>query len=539
MPKVALQSDTNYINKTRLRELQLLELEILKNINDICNENGITYFLAEKTMLGAVRHKGFIPWATNLKVAMPRQDYNKFSKIALKKLNEKFKYLSEDSCIDYPFAFAKVVSLDTHDFKNTSSPLSDEFCGPCVDILPIDPYDTQDIKILKAKNKKIKALCKKLACSKGAANTKLHKKINEILTACNQNAPFVSTFSETLAPKKQVVTKQAYGKPRFVEFEDGVFPIPEKAEAILTKLYGDFMSLPSIYYRVAKSPYHDPISMATIDQTKPLEEDELDREALTQIRQLQLYGLEILKDVDRVCRENNITYYLGEGTLLGAIRHKGFIPWDDDIDIVMPREDLERFMEICDKELDPGYKFQFYHNIKNYWVQSPKVRMLRKTEFEQPKLLKFTDDIGPYIDIFALDYAPKINKSLERQEKYIKTYRRILFIKTGFSKPRNFLQKIYKQYARFFTARQIHEKIYKKATKNNHKPHNYICNFGSYYSIHKEAFPIETFGTPKYVPFEDAMFPVPSDYEFVLTRTYGNYMQLPPKEKRRAHHSFK
>ena len=111
---------------------------------------------------------------------------------------------------------------------------------------------------------------------------------------------------------------------------------------------------------------------------------------LDMLRQLQLLELEILLEVDRVCKKHNITYYLGEGSLLGAIRHNGFIPWDDDIDILMKREDYEKFLQIAPVELGKDYFLQNSFSEKNFWVFFSKVRLLRKTDFNQLDISNLT-----------------------------------------------------------------------------------------------------------------------------------------------------
>jgi len=195
-------------------------------------------------------------------------------------------------------------------------------------------------------------------------------------------------------------------------------------------------------------------------------------------------------------------------------------------------------MAICDEQLKPNYQLQYYHNVPSYWVQSPKVRLLDKTEFSQSALRKFTEHVGPYIDIFPLDYTTDDLSQLKKQERYIKALRRVLFLKTGFTKPKNSKHHLLKLAARFISVRRIHELMIKRATKADRAGAKNFSNFGSYYAIEKETYPLSAFGTPQYVPFEDGLFPVPSDYEYVLRTTYGDYLQLPPEHMRVAKHSF-
>lgn len=548
--------DGTYINNERLRTLQLIELDILKEVDRVCKEHNITYYLGEGSLLGAIRHQGFIPWDDDLDILMPREDYKKFLEIAPGCMDSKYDLVNELREPTYYLPFSKVFSLETYGFVNRQLCLDDAHRGPFIDIFPLDYFPTTDKKALQWKYKKIRCIRnelllkigyfkpntrKKKFCnilSKFFSFAQLHKQLHREMEAYGSDCSYMCNFASSYHPSRQLVAKEVYGEPRYVPFEDGLFPVPQKAEELLTIVYGNYLKMPPIRKRKSKHSFHDEISEATRHLTEPAEEKAMNDLVLAEVRKLQLIELDILKEVDRVCRENGITYYLGEGTLLGAIRHQGFIPWDDDVDILMPREDLNKFMRICDEKLKSNYKLQYYHNVSSYWVQSPKVRLLDKTEFVQSALRKYTEDVGPYIDIFPLDYAPDSFNELKKQERYIKLHRRILFLKTGFSRPRNWKHKLLKIYSRFLSVKQIHERIIQCATKYNDGSRESYCNFGSYYSIKKETFPVSRFGTPKYVPFEDAQFPVPSDYEYVLTTTYGDYHQLPPEDKRVAKHSF-
>lgn len=125
-----------------------------------------------------------------------------------------------------------------------------------------------------------------------------------------------------------------------------------------------------------------------------------------ELHKLHNEELNILKLVVRFCDENHIQYFLTAGSLLGAVRHKGFIPWDDDLDISMPRDDYERFLSIAANKLDKCLYLHCNNTDTEYWLPFAKVRM-NDTEFVEPTIEKIQTHKGIFIDIFPLDNAKK------------------------------------------------------------------------------------------------------------------------------------
>lgn len=260
------------------------------------------------------------------------------------------------------------------------------------------------------------------------------------------------------------------------------------------------------------------------------------------LRELQMLELEILLEVDRICKKHHITYYLGEGTLLGAVRHEGFIPWDDDVDILMPREDYDRFLSLAPQELPEDMLLQNRRNTGEFHVFFTKVRMTRKTKFSQQYIQSFVKHTGPYIDVFPLDYVPR--KSTHKQlyhARKIKALRYAAFYHYGtLKKPKKSKKKRAVYYvSRFLPASFLFWQIERSMRRFNHSScKRYLVNYGSYYNPVNQTQPASYYGEPRYLPFEGHLLPVPREYHFLLQSIYKRYWQMPPRGKRVIKHHF-
>lgn len=262
---------------------------------------------------------------------------------------------------------------------------------------------------------------------------------------------------------------------------------------------------------------------------------------------LQGYVLEILLMVDQFCRKHNLTYYLGEGTMLGAMRHNGYIPWDDDVDLLMPREDYNRFLELAKTELPEGYALDSHETNPNHGSLVTFVQMTRKVPYVKKRQEGIALHNGPCLDIFPLDYVPDDNSAeLKKRGEKIALLRRAIWIKSGLHtrawyhtlKRRLTLYYPHKIYSMFHSLAALHKKAVDVATATDDPKCGYYAIFSSLYKITKETFPKEYFGTPRYVNFEGHPLPVPAEAEKVLTHIYGDYMAYPPVSSRSSKHFF-
>lgn len=259
-----------------------------------------------------------------------------------------------------------------------------------------------------------------------------------------------------------------------------------------------------------------------------------------ELKRIQQIELELLAEVDRICEKYSIKYTLGYGTLLGAVRHQGFIPWDDDIDICMLRGDFEKFKLLCEKELSKKYFYQCHETDSEYFYLFDKIRV-NDTVFKETFIGKHNIHHGLFIDIFPIDNVPENIHLFKKQYYLFKFYKIGLMVKyvdLNARKGKKFIQALL---LRLLYLPFSLEYLYKHAkcieTKYSNTDCKYIYNYVSTHGM-SDVFP-KWFYTDLYkVNFEGYMFNIPKAYDLVLRVWYGKYMKLPPKEKQVTIHDL-
>ncbi len=257
---------------------------------------------------------------------------------------------------------------------------------------------------------------------------------------------------------------------------------------------------------------------------------------LNEIKQIEF---QILKKFNMFCRENNIRYFLSNGTLLGAIKYKGFIPWDDDVDVLVPREDYERLVSIF-KNDEKFHLFSFEY-CPDYSYPFAKLCDMSTRKEEQG--INNGLDLGIDIDIFPLDFwdneYDKAQKEVRRINRYMFCLGLTKLRKPDSARP---IKRIVKGFAmasvkllgsNFFIRRIINESNKKNRNISDFCGCKSWCIYGE-----REIIPTEVFNATVDVEFEGEKFPAPVGYDEYLRCLYGDYKKDPPIDKQKTHHSF-
>lgn len=251
--------------------------------------------------------------------------------------------------------------------------------------------------------------------------------------------------------------------------------------------------------------------------------------------------LEIVDEFVGVCEMHNLQYFLIGGTLLGAVRHNGFIPWDDDLDIAMPRKDYNKFIEMFNNE-ESDYFMHCIETDSEYWMPFAKFRK-KNTLYDSGSTRGSKSKRGIFIDVFPLDNAKEPNNFAQGfRARIVKILRKVVKSKISLVHSKN-NEKRSKYIAKkviYYISKPITIQILVKGQQNlmtclNDIDTDYYINLGSQYDYRKQTIRKKMYLPSTKLRFEEKWYQAPCKYDYILRRIYGDYMKLPTVEKRISH----
>lgn len=249
----------------------------------------------------------------------------------------------------------------------------------------------------------------------------------------------------------------------------------------------------------------------------------------------------IAREIKRLCDKHNIKYFIIAGTLLGAIRHGGFIPWDDDMDVGMLREDYEKFLKVAKTELGADFFLQTPETDENYGLPFAKI-LLNGTLLVEATAGSNAKK-GIFVDVFPFDVAPENEADRENHNKKTYFYKRLLLAKLNYNvcAKNDYVKRAVYFVLKIMSAFYSHDKLVKKLeseiTRYNNSKTEDIVNIGGAYGYKKETIKADWVRDTVEIPFEDMTISAPVDYIKYLETFYGDYMTPPPEDKRYNRHS--
>ena len=256
-----------------------------------------------------------------------------------------------------------------------------------------------------------------------------------------------------------------------------------------------------------------------------------------------------LKDFMDICDRHGLDYFGIAGTGIGALRHHGFIPWDDDIDVAMPRDDFEKLLPLVEKEMGDKYLIMNAERYPNYPLMTTRMTM-RGTKFKEEALKNIDAPLGIFLDLYPLDKVSDNPKEARRQARDAWFWSKILILRSipfpmlGFSGWKAKIIHAICGLAHLVLSilhvpkTWIYKKAYEAETRSNHytktKNLDFFCDTTPYMNLYavKDIYPLRK------LPFEDVELNFPHNLHNNLTGMYGDYMQLPPEEKRKNHYPY-
>ena len=283
-------------------------------------------------------------------------------------------------------------------------------------------------------------------------------------------------------------------------------------------------ALDGIHRKISGKDSPDSEQEAAPDDAIPLAAD-----TLPDIQSLQRRILDVIHGF---CRENGLRYYAAEGSLLGAVRHQGFVPWEHDMNLIMPRDDYEKFISLWGKKSISGCVLLSAQTSDQYSL--PYIKIIRNEDDSDPAAARKAQPFfrGLNIDIFPLDSAPELDSREElRRLHRIYVLRDMMLCKVNTLKSKARRISCLLRGANFRSMQSLQDELRKVCARYNDRETSCLANYASANLPVREIFPREWWGEPVTERFDDTVINVPRESEKILNQIYGAYEELPPEKQ--------
>lgn len=540
--------------------IKRIVLETTLDVVEICTELDIPYMLGGGSALGAVRHQGFIPWDDDIDLNIPREYIDSLLDEVERRYPDKYYVEAPLRTPGYLSSFIQIHRRGTVFQEYLVQ--KEENCGVKIDIFVIENTYNNPIRRkwhgckvqaglfflscyrMFAWRKEFMELASEDSAARRAMRVKqwigapfaiaprfLYRRVQLCMQECRDNhSDYITIPSGRMHFFGEMYEREAFLKTREMNFEGYMLQVTCDYDRYLKRLYGNYMEIPP----EEKREHHVIHQLKLLGEyTQPRKLDKKETQGLL---------LEMLDAFVAYCGKHDLRYYLVGGTLLGAVRHQGFIPWDDDIDVGMPRPDYERFLRLV--KTDPVAPHLVAVSGEDGTLGNPYCELVHMgTRLERNSsryIRKKCQMLHLFIDIFPQDGWPEEQKEAETLFRKMKRYRYLIQcgrakLGKGVSWKRILAKTPMVLWMRIVGYERIIKKMNRIATAHDYDGSCYVgaVTYGIY-GVGERCLRKDVVRFVK-VPFEGREYWAPGCWETYLTQIFGDYMQLPPEEKRIDH----
>ena len=558
--RLSRKAGMHHLTSDETEAIKRIVLETTLDVVEICAELDIPYMLGGGSALGAVRHQGFIPWDDDIDLNIPREYIDSLLDEVERRYSDKYYVEAPLRTPGYLSSFIQIHRRGTVFQEYLVQ--KEEHCGIKIDIFVIEnTYDNpirrkwHGLKVqaglfllscyrIFAWRKEFMALASDDPAAKRAMKIKqwigapfaiapnfLYRRVQLYMQKCkDRQSRYITIPSGRMHFFGEMYERESFMKTRDMFFEGNQLRVTCDYDRYLTRLYGNYMEIPP----EEKREHHVIHQLKFLGEYMPPQK--LDKQ------ETQKLLLEMLDAFVAYCQKYGLRYYLVGGTLLGAVRHQGFIPWDDDIDVGMPRADYDRFLSLV-KE-DPVAPQLAAVSGEDGTLGNPYCELIHMGTRLDRNSSKFIRNkcqmLHLFIDIFPQDGWPEDRSEAEKLSRKMKWYRYLIqcgrakFGK-GISWKRTLAKTPMVLLMRIVGYERVIGKMNRIAITYNYDSSRYVgaVTYGIY-GVGERCLREDVVKFVK-VPFEGREYMAPGCWDTYLTQIFGDYMQLPPKEKRVDH----